>query len=184
MTSSYTNNINYLDLLAGITFIKNPRYIVEFGILNGHSLKKFADSTNNECNIDAYDIFDDFNGNHATKNEILEKFIDNKNVNIEYGDFYSKYTYIQDNSIDILHVDIANNGEIYDFCIKNYLSKIKDNGIIIMEGGSVDRDNIEWMNKYNKKSINPYLLYLENNRKDIRLKIIGNLPSITLIEKI
>ena len=184
MTSSYTNNINYLDLLSGITFIKNPKNVVEFGILNGHSLKTFADNSNNECKIEAYDIFDDFNGNHATKNEILEKFINTKNVKIEYGDFYKKYKDFQDESIDILHVDIANNGEIYEFCIKNYLSKIKDYGIIIMEGGSTERDNIEWMKKYNKKSINPYLLYLQDRRQDIKIKTIGSVPSITLIEKI
>ena len=32
---------------------------------------------------------------------------------------------------------------------QNYIDKLKDDGIILMEGGSLERDNIEWRFKYN-----------------------------------
>ena len=182
MTSSYTRSITYLDLFSSIVFIKNPTYIVEFGILNGHSLKTFVDNADETCKIEAFDIFDEFNGNHA-RNDILEKFSEYKNVNIGYGDFYNKHEDFHDNSIDIMHVDIANNGDTYEFCIDRYLSKIVEDGILILEGGSVERDNIEWMIKYNKRSITQYLKELERNRKDLEVKIIGCIPSITIIKK-
>ena len=95
-------------------------------------------------------IFDEFNGNSANKELLVQRFSQHKNVNIDYGDFYKIHNNISDNSIDIIHIDIANNGETYEYAINNYISKLSENGILILEGGSEDRDNIEWMNKYDK----------------------------------
>ena len=45
MKSSYNNNdINYGDIIKTILFNRNPQKIVEFGILDGFSLKIFADA--------------------------------------------------------------------------------------------------------------------------------------------
>ena len=49
-----------------------------------------------------------------------------------------------------------------------------------MEGGSDERDNIEWMNKYNKPKIKPVL---QEFASKFNIKTIGNMPSITLITK-
>ena len=65
MLSSYNNKITYSNLLSGITFTQNPKVIIEFGILEGLSLTQFVNSTDNSCNIKAYDIFDEFNGDSA-----------------------------------------------------------------------------------------------------------------------
>lgn len=179
--SSYKNNINFLDLIGGITFLKSPKKIVEFGILNGHSLNAFVNNSNCDTVIKAYDIFDDFNGNHADKETIQKLFEKHENVVIEKADFYEKYQNLY-NDIDILHVDIANNGDTYKFVIDNYLGKIKEDGIILLEGGSKERDEVYWMNKYNKPKINPYLKELKKN-KNICVKTIGTIPSITIIKK-
>lgn len=180
--SSYKNNINFLDLICGITFSKSPQKIVEFGILNGHSLNAFVNSSNSDTIIKAYDIFGDFNGNHADEGAIQNLFEKYDNVVIEKADFYEKCKDIDDD-IDILHVDIANNGDTYKFVIDNYLGKIKEDGIILLEGGSKERDEVYWMNKYNKPKINPYLKELKKN-ENICVKTIGKIPSITIIKKI
>ena len=180
MKSSYNYTINYGDLISGITFVMNPKNIVEIGILEGFSLKKFIDNSNPTTNIKAYDIFDNFNGNAANKEILLEKFSKYKNVKIEYGDFYKIHNDISDNTIDIIHIDIANNGETYEYIINNYISKLTKNGILIIEGGSEERDNIEWMNKYNKPKIKPIIEKYSNNYK---FKTIGNIPSITLLKE-
>ena len=180
MNSSYNNKINFGDIISTITFLKNPKTIVECGILEGYSLDKFVWNSNTNTRIDAYDIFDKFNGNHAIKDKILKQFNKYDNVNIDYGDFYDVYKKYQDKSIDILHIDIANNGDVYEFMFQNYVDKLKDDGIVLIEGGSEERDNIEWMIKYNKSKIKPVLeKYCEN----YDIKTIGKIPSITIIKK-
>lgn len=178
MNSSYLNHIDYGDIFKTILFMTKPSNIIEIGILDGFSLKTMADNTSNDCNINAYDIFDEFNGNSANKETLLKNFKDYNNVNIEYGDFYKLCNTFVDNSIDILHVDIANNGDVFEYVINNYVKKIKKGGVIILEGGSNERDNIEWMNKYNKPKIQPII---KKYSSDYDIKVIGEMPSLTII---
>lgn len=177
MKSSYLNKIEYSDLFKLLCFYYKPTNIIEIGILEGYSLQQFINNTKN-CIIKAYDIFDDFNGNGA-KYEIIEKFKEHKNVSIDYGDFYELYKNIDNNSQDIIHIDIANNGDVYEFAIDNYMNKLKKNGILLLEGGSKERDNVEWMIKYNKPQINN-IINKYKNKYDILT--IGNIPSITIIK--
>lgn len=179
MKSSYNNNISYGDIFSTICLLKNPQKIVEIGILEGFSLKKFANNSSKNCIIEAYDIFDEFNGNSANKKFLLNNFKEYKNVNIQYGDFYSLNNKFEDKSIDILHIDIANNGNTYEYVFENYIKKIKEDGIIILEGGSIERDKISWMIKYNKKMIHPIL---NKYRENYNILTIGKIPSITIIQ--
>ena len=180
MNSSYNNKVDFGDIISTITFMNNPQKIVECGILEGYSLSKFIKSSSSNTSIDAYDIFDKFNGNHAIKDKIMKQFSPYKNVNIAEGDFYEVLKKYPDRSIDILHIDIANNGNVYEYMFQNYVNKVTDDGIILMEGGSENRDNIEWMLKYNKPKIQPIL---KKWSKIYDIKTIGNIPSITLIKK-
>ena len=72
--SSYKNNIDFNDIFDTITFLVNPKKIVEFGILDGYSLESFVKNSSTNCSIEAYDLFDDFNGNHAEFYNIKNKF--------------------------------------------------------------------------------------------------------------
>ena len=179
MNSSYKNkDITYGELLEAVTISINPKNIVEIGILDGYSLTHFINATNSEhTKINAYDIFEDFNGNHAHKDKIIEQFQHNNNVKISYGDFYELHKSI-DNNIDILHIDIANTGDVYEYTIQNYLSKLSSCGLIILEGGSRQRDEVEWMNKYNKSKIYPTI---KKYSQLYNIKTIGTFPSMTLI---
>ena len=177
MNSSYKNTVNYSELFSVMTFIKNPKKIVEIGILDGFSLSQFVDSSSKTTNIYAYDIFEKFNGNHAVKDTILSKF-NQDNVHIEEKDFFDIYKDHEDNSIDILHVDVANNGDIYEFIFNNYIQKIAKGGIIILEGGSEERDNVAWMNQYNKPKIIPVINKYKNR---YNIKTVQSFPSITII---
>lgn len=181
--SSYnTNNINYGDIFSLLVRLYKPKKIVEFGILEGYSLKNMADAgnlLNIKPEIVGYDIFNKFNGNHANMLKLLDIFSEYKNIKLCDGDFYKIYNDFTDNSIDMLHIDIANDGNTFEFAITNYLPKMRAGGIMILEGGSVERDNIEWMIKYNKKSINSVLN--ENNRENII--VMNNFPSLTIILK-
>ena len=174
MNSSYNNNVTFGDVLDSIVFTLNPKKIVEVGSLKGFSLNRFAESSNSNTIIRAYDIFEEFNGNHAKKDTLFALFKGYDNVTINYVDFYNVHNDIS--NVDIIHIDIANNGDVFEFAIKNYLPKLSKNGIMIMEGGSEQRDNVEWMIKYNKPKIQPVV-------KKYGLKVVGTFPSITIIKK-
>ena len=51
---------------------------------------------------------------------------------------------------------------------------------MIMEGGSEERDNVEWMIKYNKPKITPVLQKYSNS---VKIEVLEDFPSITLIRK-
>ena len=174
MDSSYDNKVTFGDILNAIVFTVNPKKIVEVGILEGYSLKCFAESSNSNTIIQAYDIFDEFNGNHAKKDELVAVFERHTNVTIDYGDFYQIHKDIS--NVDIIHIDIANNGGVFDYAIKNYLPKLSENGVMIMEGGSEQRDNVEWMRKYDRPRIQPVV-------EKYGLNVIEAFPSLTIIKK-
>lgn len=179
MRSSYKNtDITYGDLIETVTQIINPKNILEIGILDGYSLESFTKTSSKSAQIDAFDIFNDFNGNHSDKAKLISKFETFPNVKIEYGDFYKLHNTV--NNYDLIHIDIANTGETFEYVMKNYLSKLSCNGAIIFEGGSITRDNVEWMKKYQKKSIYPVIQEYVNNGYNIRT--YGDLPSITIIK--
>ena len=178
MKSSYNNTVTFGDILSAVTFIHKPKLVVECGILEGYSLSKFVENTNKDTKIEAYDIFEQFNGNHAIKDSLVKQFIVYPNVSIQEGDFYEVYKKYSDKSIDILHIDIANNGDVLEYVFKHYLPKLSKNGIIIFEGGSEERDNIEWMIKYNKSKIKPIL---DKYSDKYCIKTIGTIPSLTII---
>ena len=178
MNSSYLSKIDFGDIIKIITQLNNPQSIVEFGILDGFSLQCFANESSSTCNIEAYDIFEEFIGNGAKYDATIKKFNAYSKVSIHRGDFFKCITNFKNNSIDILHIDIANNGEVYDFAFTNYIHKIKKGGLMILEGGSKERDNIDWMLKYNKPKIQPII----QKYKDIyKIFVVDKFPSMTIV---
>ena len=53
-------------------------------------------------------------------------------------------------------------------------------GILILEGGSRERDNVEWMDKYSKPKMQPVL---EKYADHFNIKTLGTVPSLTIIYK-
>lgn len=174
MRSSYFENVSYLDLIKVVGHVERPATVVEFGILDGASLSVFADVANK---VFAFDIFEEFEGNRPREDKLRASFEHQENVVISEGDFYTKHSEFGNGSIDILHVDISNTGDVYEFCFEHYLKKVKDGGLIILEGGSKERDNVEWMRKYDKRSITHVLEEFSH----LRPVTVGLVPSITLI---
>lgn len=180
LNSSY-KDYNFKNIFTCLTFALRPKKVVEFGILEGYSLQAIIDGLiNTSCQIEAYDLFDEFPYNAAVFEEVTKKFSHVSNVKIEKLDYYNGPTKFIDNSIDILHIDIANDGNVYEFAINNYMKKITENGIIILEGGSEDRDNYDWMIKYNRRKIQPFLKSIHSQYDVI---ILEDFPSMTIIKK-
>jgi predicted O-methyltransferase YrrM len=176
MRSSYIKN-NYGLIFEMLCLISRPKMIVEFGILDGYSLEKFA-LTSPSSEILAYDLFEDFPFNHANFEKIKKKFSIYSNVKIDKANFYEAHNFFNDNSIDILHIDIANDGATFEHALKYWTPKVKK--FLLLEGGSIARDNVEWMDKYNKKKINPII---KKYQKEFKIDILNDYPSLTILSK-
>jgi hypothetical protein len=140
----------------------------------------FAKQAAPTTEIKAYDIFEQFNGNSA-KRDIRARFDTFSNVSVNEGDFYKTFSAFEDGTIDILHIDIANDGSVYEFAIQNYMPKMSSRGVMILEGGSEERDNIHWMLKYGKKPIRDVLTKLSGSYD---IQTISAFPSLTLIRRL
>mgnify|MGYP001281649730 FL=1 len=105
----------------------------------------------------------------------MERFSKYSNVKIEKGNFYEYFQFI--NKIDLIHIDISNDADTYKFAVEHYLPLC--NKALLLEGGSLERDNVDWMIKYNKPPINKYLKQINDNYE---IEIIPKYPSITIIK--
>ncbi len=160
--SSYKKN-NYGDVFYNMVKENKPTCLVELGVLHGYSTTFMAKALKENKRImgisghlNAYDLFEDYPFKHGTKTSVegvLKKEALDDFVTISKGDAFVIHGAYTDNSVDFLHVDISNTGQIVRDIIKMWHRKIRPGGIIVFEGGSAERDNIEWMKKYNKPPI-------------------------------
>jgi hypothetical protein len=75
-----------------------------------------------------------------------------------------------------MHLDISNTGDIISQTYNALQDKIKNGSIILFEGGSEERDNVEWMVKYKATPIN--LIKSQTNYQVTD----PNFPSISVIK--
>ena len=160
---------SYGDILSSIAFTQSPKTVVEIGILDGFSLEKLVQATGPTTKIMAYDI-------SANMEELQNKFKNHSRVEIQYGDFYNLNNII-DGNLDIIHIDIANDGHVYKFAVEKYMSLLSRKGILVLEGGTRERDEVEWMKRYEKPPIAEYLKTLTAPHRTL-----GKFPSITMIK--
>lgn len=175
--SSYKtrNDLDYGDLLRALV-IGKPKLSVEFGILDGFSTRILAEHS---AQVKAYDIFDDFNG--YNKSTSIDKLNLPPNVDVQYGDLFDTTIVDQfdDDSVDVLHIDIANDGDVVEYVMQTWQTKVR--GQIIFEGGSRARDDVPWMKRYNKKPMHEVLQDFEG--KGWVVNFFGKLPSLTVVSK-
>lgn len=178
--SSYHQE-KFSKVFKALCFSMNPKKIVEFGVLDGYSLDCFLDSTDEGCSIEAYDLFEDFPYNAADFGAISQKYsnVPPERLKIIKADIFKSIEFLKPDEIDIIHVDVANNGETYQFCIDKFLPILKSGGILLMEGGSEERDNCEWMVKYDKPKIREVL---NKYSEVLDIKVFSEFPSLTMIK--
>lgn len=178
--SSYEKN-NYGDLFYSLIKIYKPLKVVELGTKAGYSAYHMARGLkeNRKGTLDCYDLWEQYPFRSVSKNvaeKNLKKFKNIINLTLEdAANIHKKYK-----SVDILHVDLSNHGEILGSIIPHWISKV--NQLIIIEGGSAERDKLDWMIKYKKKSIKNWV-----NKFSAKYKVecftFEPFPSITLICK-
>lgn len=162
MRSSYIEN-GYDEVLKSYILNWRPTTLVELGVLDGYSTLAIAEGIKEmnflyqmNSKLQAYDLFEDYEFKHGSKEEV-EKLIAEKGLTdyaeVLKGDAYKVHELYPDNSVQFLHVDISNTGEVLRRIMELWTPKMIQRGLILFEGGSDERDHNEWMTKYNKPSI-------------------------------
>jgi len=178
--SSY-KQCNYKLLFYGIVRQIKPDVCVEIGVLEGYSLFSMALALQENANgkIFGFDLFEDYEFRHERLkiiNKRIKKIGLEKYISLTKKDAFDIYKDF--NRIDLLHVDISNNGKVYSNVFKQWSDRVKK--IILLEGGSIARDNIDWMKKYQKPPINPEINKLTIEYPNWKFYIIQPYPSITI----
>jgi hypothetical protein len=174
LASSYQRN-HLEEVFEGVAFAVRPELTVEIGILEGFSAFHLSKHSQN---IILCDLFEKFPYKHADRGDIEKKF---PQAEVRQMDFYTDHDQFQDNTIDLLHIDIANNGDTFRHFLKHYYPKLKPGGVAILEGGSEERDGYWWMKAFNKPSIRQALA--EFGQAGIEYHVIEAFPSLTIVRK-
>lgn len=157
--SSYKKNDIGRSLYESVIKHK-PEIIIDFGVLNGYSTLALAQGLRDLGRgiVIGLDLFEKYAYNKST---ILntKQTIKNEAIRIGFNDYYryiqlyNQHFYYWLSSptyFDMLHLDISNTGTI----LKEVYATFKGSkSTILCEGGSQERDNVEWMLKYKAEPI-------------------------------
>ncbi len=167
--SSYSLN-GYGYLFYSIVRLYKPSLIVELGSFSGYSGLHMAaalrDNNEVKSRLVLIDLWENYTYRHCSKQHIMDNFERNElvsgiNHSIDFidGDAFEVSSQFPDNTIDLLHVDLSNDGDLMFKILPVWEKKLTNNpnAIILMEGGSASRDEIEWMKKYKKSPLRDWL---------------------------
>lgn len=161
MYSSYKDN-DFGTVLYNMVTVYPPAVAVELGVLEGYStyhiargLRKNHEVHAANVKLDAYDLFENYPHRHSTEDVVKKNLKDGLSdwVNLEMIDAYKVHDKYEDGSVYFLHVDLSNTGMVLRRIIQLWDRKMVIGGMICFEGGSEERDNVEWMKKYNAAPI-------------------------------
>jgi len=188
MYSSYTEN-DFGEILYNTTIAFPPYIAIEIGVLEGFSTIAISKALSflKVGHLHSYDLWEDYPYRHSTQEEV-QKTIDKLGlsdfVTLHKKDAFQVHKGYEDKSVDLLHIDISNDGDIFNQMLEFWTSKMRHCGILLFEGGSEERDNIEWMKKYDKKPIRPEM----NKNKLFQENYIWGtyqmFPSLTIAKKV
>lgn len=162
MRSSYAQN-DFGHLIWTYMVNLRPVNAVELGVLDGYSTLHIARGFKDCLRLyqikgwfHAYDLFEDYPHKHGDKAEV-QKLLDENEVQdfveLRKGDAFEVHKNYENDSLEFLHIDISNTGQVIKDLLPLWHPKMRGRGILCIEGGSEERDNVEWMKKYNHPSL-------------------------------
>ena len=184
VNSSY-KEAGYQYLFYALVKLLSPNKICEIGVLQGFSLLSMASALkkNNKGEIFGNDLFDDYEFKNERMINVQSRIVKaglNEFAKIKKQDAFSVSSEVE--KTDILHVDISNNGNTVEQLFLQWKDKV--NKLMIFEGGGSDRDEINWMVKFQKPPISPVLSKLSNQFQEWQFVTLEVYPSVTLCRKL
>jgi predicted O-methyltransferase YrrM len=157
MHSSYAVH-EYSEVFKSIIMAYEPRVCVELGVLEGYSaiaiasaLRENAKKGSSGIRLQAYDLFEDYPHRHA-RQELVQQNIDKVGlsewIKLNKADAFKVHMNYEKHSVDFLHVDLSNTGAIVSHIMQNWDERMVLGGLICFEGGTRERDEVDWMIKY------------------------------------
>lgn len=175
--STYEEN-NYGDLFYSLMRVYRPEKVLEFGTKAGFSAYHMARGlrANGKGKLYCYDSWE-----HEDMHKMAQKNLREFEgiASLEMRDAFGVEAIHQ--SVDIVHIDLGNEGGVLEKIVPLWIDKT--NQIIILEGGSVERDNRNWMIKNQVVPIRRWLNDFSHRRPDIEYFTIEPFPSLTIIRK-
>jgi predicted O-methyltransferase YrrM len=179
--SSYQAN-NYGGFFYLLIRLYQPKKVVELGTKDGYSAYHLARglTKNGKGRLICYDLWERYPF-HSVPLSVAQKNLKKFKAIIKFvqRDVIGVEKLYQ--SVDILHVDVSNDSQILEKIIPKWLDKVRQ--FIIIEGGSVERDEVEWMTKYKKGSIKKWLEVFSQRRGDVEYFTFEPFPSLTIIKR-
>lgn len=172
--SSYEDN-NYGEFFYSLIRIFQPDKVVELGTKNGYSAYYIAKALtdNGHGTLDCYDLWEKYIDSYGIKSvpqnvatENLKEF--SPIITLNRRDALGVEKNYE--TVDILHVDLDNDADILEDVVPAWLDKTRQ--LIILEGGSFERDKIGKNESYKKLTVDKWLTDLNNNQADVLEKII------------
>lgn len=180
LQSSYAGR-GYGSLLYALIRVLKPRRCVEIGIFQGFSLLTAAAALrdNGAGTIAAYDLFDDYPYRHAHRPQVSQQIL---SLGLEAWTTLHRAdvaeVHEQWDAVDYLHVDVSNHGDTYLRVFEQWSHKVSQ--VILLEGGSTERDNVAWMLQYAKPAIVPALEDIRRAYPGWSISVLQPFPSLTI----
>jgi predicted O-methyltransferase YrrM len=171
--SSYNQN-NIGKTIYDITFKLKPNRVLEFGVLHGYSTICIGQALRDigSGSLISYDLFETYRYNNSRYNDAVKTIHGygfGEIINLKRGDFEELNF---EDSFDLIHLDISNDGDK----ILDVFNRFP-NSNILFEGGTLERDNVDWMSEYNKRKIYPL-------KEKLGYDIVNyDFPGLSLIER-
>lgn len=188
LRSSYKEN-DYGSVFRALILAHQPNLVVECGVLDGYSTfniasaLRFNRSRGIYSEFFAYDLWEDYEYKHGDFEEVEEMLKTQKLdfVNLTEGDAFEVAQVFDDGVVDFLHMDISNNGDKLIKTLEVWGDKISPKGMIAFEGGSKQRDNVQWMKTFQFPSIREELINNPLVHMEWDIQIFNPFPSMTLL---
>lgn len=189
VNSSY-REFDFGSLFYALLRVNRPTSVVELGTLMGYSALHLAsalrDNTGVQSELTLIDLWDKYPYRHCSqattennfkKNNLID--LPNCKVSFRNEDGLSSSVHFADQSIDCLHIDTSNDGTSLELTLEKWYAKLCPDALLLLEGGSEERDRIDWMQKYSKKPIRAFL-NSDWFRRRFEFTVITPFPSLTI----
>lgn len=183
LPSSYADR-GYGSLFYALVRALTPRSSVEIGIFRGYSLLMAAAALrdNGAGAITGYDLFEDYPYRHAPRSQVAQQILDSGLADwatLQQAD--ARVVHEQWDAVDYLHVDVSNTGDTYRQVFQHWAPRVSQ--VILLEGGSRERDNVDWMLQHGKPAIVPALADLRRDYPGWSISVLEPFPSLTVALK-
>jgi hypothetical protein len=180
LRSSYATR-GYGSLFYALIRVLKPLCAIEIGLFEGFSLLSAGAALrdNGAGRISGYDLFDRYPYRHADRDQLARRIAQSDLeswVTIEdsdAADVAARWT-----AVDYLHVDVSNTGDTFRQVFSQWSGKVRQ--VILLEGGSGERDNVAWMRQYGKSAIAPAIADLRREYPGWSFSVLEPFPSLTI----